>query len=169
MFWCCSSKPMWLDNLQVFQKNSRFMSVSSTKDNPKLFFLTTCTGSENWLLWLYLTAHIYLYEKVSATGSAWVQRLKFRGYVRERKGREEERGHLLWPRQGINKQTGCQAISTHSEQTGRLTNLPHIYGTEPGIMQVRKVRCWNNTRVVWMRLWSKSLQSYPNDNLLFSH
>lgn len=67
------------------------------------------------------------------------------------KGREEERGHLLWPRQGINKQTACQAISTHSEQTGRLTNLPHIYGTEPGITQVKKVRCRNNTWVVLMR------------------
>lgn len=92
---------------------------------------------------------IYLSEKVGATGSAWVQRLGFRGLEREREGREEERGHLLWPRQGINKQTGCQAISTHSEQTGRLTNLPHIYGTKPGITQVRKVRCWNNTRRCW--------------------
>lgn len=87
--------------------------------------------------------------------------------MREGKGREDERGHLLWPRQGINKQTGCQAISTHSEQTGRLTNLPHICGPEPGITQVRKVRCWNNTRLALMRLWSKSLQSYPYDNLFF--
>lgn len=112
--------------------------------------------------------NIYMSEKVSATGSVWVPRLGFRSLVKEWKGREEQRGHLLWPRQGINKQTGCQAISTRSEQTGSLTNLPHIYGTKPGITQVRKVRCWNNTQVVLMWLWSKSVQSNPHDKLLFS-
>lgn len=81
----------------------------------------------------------------------------------EWKGREEERGHRLWPRQGINKQTACQAISTQSEQTGRLTNHPHIYGTEPGITQVKKVRCWNNT---WVAL-KGHLQCW--DNLFFPH
>lgn len=61
---------------------------------------------------------------------------------------EEERGHMLWPRQGVNKQTGCQAISTHAEQTGTLTNLPRIYGTKQWITQGRRVRCENSTQVV---------------------
>lgn len=55
-----------------------------------------------------------------------IQRMGWKG--EKERGREEEWGHLLWPRQGINKQTGCQTISTPTEQTGRLTNLDHIYG-----------------------------------------
>lgn len=84
-------------------------------------------------------------------GSVRVQRLRSRGLVREWKGREEVWGHLLWPRQRINKQTGCQAIRTHSEQTGRLTYLPHIYGTDSRSTQGRQGRWRNNTWVLSMR------------------
>lgn len=80
-----------------------------------------------------------------------IQRMGWKG-ERER-GREEEWGHLLWPRQGINKQTGCQTISTPTEQTGRLTNLDHIYGREPGITLLRQVQCWNYTQAAsWQNL-----------------
>lgn len=80
-----------------------------------------------------------------------IQRMGWKG-ERER-GREEEWGHLLWPRQGINKQIGCQTISTPTEQTGRLTNLDHIYGREPGITLLRQVQCWNYTQAAsWQNL-----------------
>lgn len=63
-----------------------------------------------------------------------------------RRGREKKSGHLLWPRQGINKQTCCQAISTPTEQTGRLTNLDQIYWREPDFTLLRQVQCWTYTR-----------------------
>lgn len=136
IYWC-RPKPHKSDLLDCNIKNVIQCCVWTFKiHNPETThsFVWRCAADVRIECCDTTLQHIQSWEKVRTTGpardsSAW----------QESEKTEDERGHLLWPRQSINKQTRLPGYQdTHSEQTGALANLPAISRMKPGCLQVGK-------------------------------
>lgn len=135
-YWC-RPKPNKSDLLDCNIKNVTRCRIWTVKiNNPETThsFVCRCAADVRTECCDITLQHIQSCEKVRTTGpardsSAW----------QESEKTEEERGHLLWPRQSINKQTRLPGYQdTHSEQTGAVANLPAISRMKPGRVRAGK-------------------------------